>query len=83
MSNIQKHFADHTNAEQLIRCESEIEALENSHGLLLLTEWAQYASPDFDILLEKMKTPLIIDGRNVFDKELVVELGFTYFGIGR
>lgn len=83
MTNIQKHFAGHSNAAQLIRCESEIEALENSHGLLLLTEWAQYASPDFDTLLEKMATPLIIDGRNVFDKELVVELGFTYFGIGR
>ncbi|MCV6614656.1 MAG: nucleotide sugar dehydrogenase [Cellvibrionaceae bacterium] len=83
MSNIEKHFAQHPKAANLHRCESELEALQNSQGLLLLTEWPQYSSPDFVTMHQTMAEPLIIDGRNVFDKELLQELGFSYHGIGR
>ena len=56
---------------------------ENCDALLLVTEWPQYWSPDYAKLLKRMKKPLIIDGRNIFDKELIVLQGFTYIGVGR
>ena len=59
------------------------DAIKDCEALLLVTEWPQYMSPDFNMLLKKMKSPVIIDGRNIYDKELMAELGFTYVGIGR
>jgi len=52
-------------------------------ALILVTEWPQYASPDYAELLSLMRAPLIIDGRNVFDKDLLNEYGFEYIGVGR
>lgn len=83
MTNIQLFFADHHHAEQLMFCKNEMQALENSDGLLLLTEWAQYFSPDYQAMQNAMNTALVIDGRNVFEKELIKELGFVYYGVGR
>ncbi|EXJ12748.1 UDP binding domain-containing protein [Nitrincola nitratireducens] len=68
---------------QIIYCETAIEATLNSDALLLITEWNEYASPDFDQLKANMKTPLIIDGRNIWEPQFLRELGFTYYGVGR
>lgn len=68
---------------QIIYCETAIEATLNSDALLLITEWNEYASPDFDQLKANMKTPLIIDGRNIWEPQYLRELGFTYYGVGR
>ena len=59
------------------------DALKNAEGLLLLTEWSEYWSPDFDVMKKQMKTPLIVDGRNVYNREQIEDLGFTYYSIGR
>ena len=48
-----------------------------------MTEWEEFQNPDFAILSEKMNNKFIIDGRNIWDKEEVEALGFTYQGIGR
>lgn len=82
-ANIKQHFAEHAKKEQLHFCDTEMQTLKNSEGLLLLTEWAQYSSPDYMAMQDSMNTPLIIDGRNLFDKELLQDLGFTYYGVGR
>lgn len=82
-ANIKQHFADHAQIEQLSFYENEMQTLNNSDGLLLLTEWAQYSSPNYMDMQANMHTPLIIDGRNLFDKELLQDLGFTYYGVGR
>lgn len=79
-SNIAQYFGDH---EQLQIVDCCYEALQNSDGLLLLTEWAEYWSPEYDEMLNRMRHPLIIDGRNIFDKEMLQSLGFTYYGVGR
>jgi UDPglucose 6-dehydrogenase len=50
--------------------------------LLLLTEWREFRSPDFDRLREAMKQPVVFDGRNLFDGRLMRQLGFEYRGIG-
>lgn len=59
------------------------DALKNADALLILTEWPEYWSPDFELMKRQMKTPLIIDGRNIFDRVVIEEQGFTYFSVGR
>lgn len=59
------------------------EAATGSDALLLTTEWPEYWSPDYEKLITRMHNPLILDGRNVFDKEALEMYGFTYLGIGR
>ena len=51
--------------------------------MVLLTEWPEYWSPDFELMLKQMKEPVIIDGRNVYNREQVESLGFVYYGIGK
>ncbi|WP_415897589.1 nucleotide sugar dehydrogenase [Neptuniibacter sp. QD57_21] len=80
MNNIREHFGNQCN---LIYFENPYDALKDSDGLLLLTEWPEYWSPDYNEVLNQMNQPLIIDGRNIFDKELLKSLGFTYYGVGR
>ena len=58
-------------------------ALEGADALFVVTEWNDYRHPDFDRMKSLMKTPVVFDGRNVFDPKKMRELGFTYHGIGR
>jgi UDPglucose 6-dehydrogenase len=52
-------------------------------GLIIVTEWREFRSPDFDTLKAKLKSPVIFDGRNLYDPVLVRRLGFAYLAIGR
>jgi UDPglucose 6-dehydrogenase len=58
-------------------------AAEGAHALLLVTEWREFRSPDFDRLKQIMAAPTLFDGRNQWDRGHVESLGFTYTGIGR
>ena len=62
---------------------SALEAVENAEALVLATEWAEFAAVDLSKVKEKMRTPIVFDGRNLFDPQTMVELGFQYKGIGR
>ena len=59
------------------------EATDGADGLLLLTEWKEFRAPDFARLRKLLRTPVIFDGRNVFDPVQVSARDITYFGIGR
>ena len=59
------------------------EALEQSSGLIVVTEWNEFRSPDFEFIKNKLITPLILDGRNLYDPIALTKMGFSYFGIGR
>jgi len=59
------------------------EALDGADALLVVTEWKQFRSPDFDAMRERMREPVIFDGRNIFDPRLARSHGFEYHGIGR
>lgn len=59
------------------------DALENANALLLVTEWSEFRLPHFDQIKEKLSNPLILDGRNIYDKEEMTKLGFEYYSIGR
>jgi len=58
-------------------------AIKNQDALLLVTEWPQFSQIDLARAKKLLKRPIIVDGRNLFPKDKVKELGFTYIGIGR
>ena len=58
------------------------DALDDADALLLITEWSEFKLPHFDIIGEKLKNKLILDGRNVYDRNEMQELGFEYYSIG-
>jgi len=63
--------------------DSQSAALVDSDALLIVTEWRQFKSPDFDQIKQSLKQPIVIDGRNLYDPALMRELGIDYAGIGR
>ena len=63
--------------------ENEYAALNNADALLVLTEWNEFRTPDFDQLKSKLRNHVIFDGRNIFAPEKMRELHITYYGIGR
>lgn len=63
--------------------DSPEEAIEDVDALIVMTEWNIFRSPDFSELKQKMKLPVIFDGRNIYNPELLIEYGFIYYSIGR
>ena len=58
-------------------------ALQNADALVIVTEWKEFRSPDFASLKAALKSPVIFDGRNLYDPKLVRAMGFEYLAIGR
>jgi len=58
-------------------------AVENADALLILTEWDEFIHIDLSKVKSKMRLPIIIDGRNIYDKNRLVQMGFEYYSIGR
>lgn len=58
-------------------------ALEGADALLVVTEWKQFHNPDFALVRDMLKRPLILDGRNLYDPQVLQALGIAYQGIGR
>jgi UDPglucose 6-dehydrogenase len=63
--------------------DSHYEACTNADALLILTEWSTYQRPNFETVKQLLKTPLIVDGRNIYNPEKLRQAGFTYHSIGR
>ena len=59
-----------------------MEAATDADALIIITEWNEFRRPDFDVLKERLKQPLVFDGRNIYPRATLEELGFTYYGIG-
>jgi UDPglucose 6-dehydrogenase len=59
------------------------EALAGADGLVIVTEWKEFRSPDFGFIKSALKQPLIVDGRNLYDPAFVRAMGFEYRAIGR
>jgi UDPglucose 6-dehydrogenase len=57
--------------------------LEGADALVIVTEWREFRSPDFDRLKSQLKQPVIFDGRNLYNPELMARFGFRYYGVGR
>ena len=64
-------------------CNNKYEVMENADALLLLTEWKEFRSPNFDKIKGSLKNPIIFDGRNQYSVFNLKEKGFEYFQIGK
>lgn len=68
---------------RLVLCPSAEDAVTGADALAVATEWREFRSPDFGVLKSSLRTPVIFDGRNVYEPEYVKQIGFEYFGVGR
>ena len=59
------------------------DALDKADALVILTDWQEFRNPDFDVIAAKLKRPVIFDGRNLYDPEIVKNAGIEYHSIGR
>jgi UDPglucose 6-dehydrogenase len=59
------------------------EAAQGADALAIVTEWQEFRSPDFDRLRALLKSPVIFDGRNLYDPAMVGRFGFSYYAVGR
>jgi UDPglucose 6-dehydrogenase len=82
MDNIRKTFAAAIHEDKLKLFDDPYEALEGSSALALITEWPEYRSPDFDRIRTSLKTPVLLDGRNIWDPDSMRSKGFEYRGVG-
>ena len=80
--NVQKELQGHPQRDRVTFCNDRYETLENTDALAIVTEWNEFRNPDFEYMKEKMKAPVVFDGRNLFNPASMVECGFYYSGIG-
>jgi len=78
-----KHYFKDKIGKEVFLFEKRYEALENADGLIIMTEWNQFREPDFYLIKETLKTPVIFDGRNLYQPKRLKKLGIDYFCIGR
>lgn len=80
MQETQRIYADESRLMLMGTPES---TLVGADALIVCTEWQQFKAPDFDLIHQRLKTPVIFDGRNLYDGERLARKGFQYFPIGR
>ena len=78
MPNVEKVFGKKIKLSQ-----TPYECLVDADALIITTEWNEFRTPDFDAMISAMNEPIIFDGRNLFDLQLMEEKGFYYESIGR
>ena len=80
MQETQRLYAD----EMLLSLMGTPEStLNGADALVVCTEWQQFKAPDFDLIKQRLKTPVIFDGRNLYDSERLARKGLQYFPMGR
>ncbi|KXK40760.1 MAG: UDP-glucose/GDP-mannose dehydrogenase family protein [Saprospiraceae bacterium] len=78
MDNVKKVFGDRVEF-----CTNEYQALEGADALAIITEWNEFRTPDFKRMQQLLKNNAIFDGRNIYDVNMIQEMGFHYDSIGR
>jgi len=69
--------------DKLTLCESAVEAVTGADALVIMTEWQEFRSPDFAMIRESLVSPVIFDGRNLYEPATLATYGIDYYGIGR
>jgi UDPglucose 6-dehydrogenase len=62
---------------------SALEAVDGAEALIIATDWNEFCNVDLTVLKDKMRTPIVFDGRNLLDPETMRQFGFNYYSIGR
>ncbi len=69
--------------DKISYCTSNYEATEGADALIIATEWNEFKHPDFNRIKTTLKTPVIFDGRNIYNPKELRDKGFIYYGVGR
>lgn len=69
--------------DSIVYCDKNYDCLEKADALVLVTEWDEFRRPDWEKMKGLMNSPVIFDGRNIFDPTRIRDKGFTYYSIGR
>jgi UDPglucose 6-dehydrogenase len=80
MPATRQHFGAH---QDITYAPSGYEALKGADALIICTEWTKFREPNFERMQSLMKTPVIFDGRNLYNPAKLANLGFTYFHVGQ
>lgn len=80
MDEARHYFPDEP---RLSYAKNQTAALDSAEALVIVTEWKEFRSPDFAAIKRSLKSPVIFDGRNLYDPKFVRDQGFEYFAIGR
>jgi UDPglucose 6-dehydrogenase len=75
--------ARHRFGDSILLAPDEYSALRDADALAIVTDWHEYRHPDFATIKSLLRTPVVVDGRNLYSVERMRELGFTYHSIGR
>ena len=78
MDNVREQYGD-----KLIYGDQPEDVLQGADALAINTEWGEFRNPDFELMKQRMTSPVIFDGRNLYEPEQMDEFGFTYYSIGR
>ena len=74
--------AKHDLKEKVTYCEDIYSTAEAADAIILVTEWNEFRLPDWDRLKKLLKTPVVFDGRNIYEEAVLINRGFKYYGIG-
>ena len=80
MEEAQRLYGDR---DDLMLCGTKEAALRDADALVVITEWQAFRAPDFDLIRDKLKAPVIFDGRNLYEPARMARKGFAYYAIGR
>lgn len=78
MKNVKAYIGD-----KIEYAESQYDTLKDADALIIATEWNEFRTPDFELMISALKNKVIFDGRNLFDLNAMKELGFYYQSVGR
>jgi UDPglucose 6-dehydrogenase len=78
VDNVRQAYGD-----KLVYCSKPMEAIEGADALAIMTEWGDYQRPEFKEMIARMRSPIVFDGRNLYEPRNMQRLGFTYHSIGR
>jgi UDPglucose 6-dehydrogenase len=78
MTNVRALYGD-----KLVYCDRPYGALEGANGLVIVTEWQEFRTPDFEVMKRLLRERVLFDGRNLFEPRTLKGHGFAYYGIGR
>lgn len=80
MEEAQRIYGDR---DDLMLCGTKESTLRDADALVVMTEWQMFRAPDFDLLKDKLKAPVVFDGRNLYEPARMAKRGFAYYAIGR
>ncbi len=78
MENVRAIYGD-----KVTYCDLPMEALDGADALAIVTEWGEFRNPEFEEMRDRMKTPVVFDGRNLYNPRQLKGLGFTYHCVGK